>query len=63
MPAHNGAHRIRRLIGMVEGDGGAEMMHDMGANDAVEEMFVDIKGPQAEAAVDGCGGAAGKGPG
>jgi hypothetical protein len=34
----------------------------MGADDSVEEMFVDVNGPQAEAAVDGCGGAAGKGP-
>ena len=35
----------------------------MSADDSVEDMFVDIKGSQAEAAVDGCGGAAGKGPG
>lgn len=63
MLAHDGAHRIRRLIGMVEGNGGAEVVQDMCADDSVEEMFVNVEGSQTEAAVYGCGGAAGKRPG
>ena len=44
---------------MVEGDGGDEVVADVGADDVVEEVGID----EAEVAVDGCGGAAGKGPG
>ena len=38
-------------------------MQDVCPDNSVKEMFVDIQGPQAETAVNGCGGAAGKGPG
>lgn len=44
---------------MVEGDCGHEVVADVRADDVVEEVRVD----EAEVAVDGCGGAAGEGPG
>ena len=44
---------------MVEGDCGDEVVADVRADYVVEEMGVD----EAEVTVDGCGGAAGKGPG
>lgn len=44
---------------MVEGDCRYEVVADVGADDVVEEMGID----EAEVAVDGGGGATGKGPG
>jgi len=44
---------------VVEGDGGDEVVADVCADYVVEEVRVD----EAEVAVDGCGGAAGEGPG
>ena len=63
MLAHDSSDCVCRFVGIVEGDGGAEMVQYMSTNNAMEQMFIDIQGPQAEAAVDGCGGAASKVPG
>lgn len=47
------------LTGVVEGNGGNEMMADMCANNIVEEMSVN----EAEVAIDGCSGSASECPG
>jgi hypothetical protein len=57
--AHDLANRIASLASVVEWDGADQMVQDVGADDVVEEVGVD----EAEVAVDGCGGAAGEGPG
>lgn len=57
--AHHFADGVRGLAGVVEGDCGDEVVAHVGADDVVEEVGVD----EAEIAVDGCGGAAGKVPG
>jgi hypothetical protein len=59
MHAHDLADVEAGFAGVVEGDGGHEVVADVGADDVVEEVGVD----EAEVAVDGCGGAAGEGPG
>lgn len=45
--------------GVVEGDGGDEVVADVCADDVVHEMGVD----ESEVTVDGCGGSASEGPG
>ena len=57
--AHDALDVLGRLAGVVEGDGGDEVVADVRADDVVEEVRVD----EAEVAVDGCGGSAGEGPG
>lgn len=56
---HHLADGIGGLTGVVEGDGGDEVVAHVRADDVVEEVGVD----EAEVAVDGCGGAAGEVPG
>jgi hypothetical protein len=57
--AHDLLDVLRGLAGVVEGNGGNEVVADVGADDVVEEVSVD----EAEITVDGGGCAAGKGPG
>jgi len=59
MRAHHLADGVRGLAGVVEGDGGDEVVAHVRADDVVEEVRVD----EAEVAVNGCGGAAREGPG
>ena len=50
--AHDLADGIGGLAGVVEWDGGDEVVEDVGANDVVEEVGVD----EAKVTVDGGGG-------
>lgn len=59
MGAHDGLDGGGRRVGVVEGDGADVVVQDVGLDDAVEEVAAD----EAEIAVHGRGGAAGKGPG
>lgn len=56
---HDFTDRIGGFGGMVEGDGGNEVVEDVCTDDVVEEVGVD----KAEVTIDGCGSAAGEGPG
>lgn len=59
MLAHDLADGVGGLAGVVEWDGGDQVVKDMGANNVVEEMGVD----EAEVTVNGGGGSTGKVPG
>jgi len=56
--AHDRLDRLAGLVGVVEGDDGDVVVQDVRLDDAVEELAAD----EAEFAVDGGGGAAGKVP-
>ena len=57
--AHDRLDGLGSLIGVVEGDGRDVVVQHVRLNDAVQKVAPD----EAEFAVDGGGGAAGKGPG
>lgn len=57
--AHNGFDVLRGLTSVVEGDGGDQVMADVGANDVMEKMGID----EAEVAIDGGSCATGEIPG
>ena len=57
--SHNRLDGFRRLISVVEWNGGDVVVKDVGLNDAVE----DVAAYEAEFAVDGCGSATNVGPG
>lgn len=57
--AHDGLDGLGGLVGVVEWDGGYEVVKDVSFNDTVEEMTTD----EAKLAVDGCGSTARKCPG
>lgn len=59
MLAHDTADVLRCFAGVVERNGGYEVMADVGANDVVEEMGVD----ESEITIDGGSCTASKGPG
>lgn len=57
--AHDGLDGLGRFVGVVEGDGGDVVVQDVRLDDAVEKAAAD----EAELAVNGSRGAAGKVPG
>jgi len=57
--AHHFLDVKRGFGGVVEGNGGDEVVADVRADDVVEKMGVN----ETEVAVDGCSGTAGEGPG
>lgn len=59
MLAHHFLDVKRGFGGVVEGNGGDEVVADVRADDVVEKMGVN----ETEVAVDGCSGTAGEGPG